>query len=184
MGSLMGGFFSSSAVPEGALIFVAGGFVSWQSVEFIAQLRQLASPSLAAPNHGVSPSHGLFTPGRGTIEALIGAIVGLVGGAVGLILGSVRLPLIIRVLKIDPRIAAGSNLVIGSFMGALGFIGHGVRGEVDPVLLMAMGLTGMAGTYLGARLTGRAQIRTFLYTMSAVLLVVGILLIRDGVTRW
>ena len=82
------------------------------------------------------------------------------------------------------RIAAGSNLVIGSFMGAFGFIGHGIHGQVDAVLLLAMGTSGMAGTYVGAQLTGRATIRTLLYTMSAILLLVGMLLIRDGTTRW
>ena len=100
-----------------------------------------------------------------------------------MILGSVRLPVIIRVLRVDPRIAAGSNLVIGSFMGAFGFIGHGILGEVDVPILASMGLSGMAGTYIGARLTGRASINLLLNTMSGILLVVGVLLIRDGLTR-
>ena len=183
IGSFVGGFGSSASVPEGALILVAGVFVSYQSVEFLARLPRLTSASQPAPSYPGGSSPGLFTPGRGAIEATIGAIVGLVGGAVGLILGSVRLPLIIRILKIDPRIAAGSNLVIGSLMGAFGFTGHGVHGEVDAQVLLAMGLTGMVGSYIGAQLTGRAGMGVLMRTMSAVLLVVGILLIRDGVTR-
>ncbi|GIS68052.1 MAG: hypothetical protein CM1200mP7_0010 [Chloroflexota bacterium] len=33
--------------------------------------------------------------------------IGLLGGLVGLILGSIRLPALIRLLKVEPRIAAG-----------------------------------------------------------------------------
>ena len=180
-GSFAGGFAGSSAVPEGALILVAGLFVAWQSVEFLLRLREMARDQSTTPGEG--ERGGLFTLRRGLAEAAIGLVVGLVGGAVGLILGSVRLPLIIRVLRIPPRIAAGSNLVIGSLMGAFGFIGHGVQGEVDLVILLAMGLSAMMGTYMGARLTGRVSLNTLLLTMSGVLFVVGILLIRDGVTR-
>jgi uncharacterized membrane protein YfcA len=68
-------------------------------------------------------------------------------------------------------------------MGAFGFIGHGLQGHVDVPLLAAMGLPGMAGTYPGARLTGRASLKTLMLTISGVLLVVGILLVRDGVSQ-
>ena len=177
LGAFLGGFGGSSLAPEGALILVAGVFVFWQSVEFLLRLRQSTYRDSAR-----SPG-AIFSPGRGIVEATVGLVVGVVGGAVGLILGSVRLPLIIRVSRLNPRIAAGSNLVIGSLMGAFGFIGHGVQGEVDLVILAAMGLSGMAGTYIGARLTGRASLKTLMLTMSVVLVVVGILLIRDGAAR-
>jgi len=190
VGSFVGGFASSSSVPEGALITVAGLFVSWQAVEFAMRLRRAlrqAQGEWGSAHGGGTACHAstyLFTPRRVAIEVAAGLAVGLVGGAVGLILGSVRLPLIIRVLHVHPRIAVGSNLAIGSFMGAFGFIGHGVQGEVDLPLLIAMGLPGMAGAYIGAKLTGRASLNALMLTMSAVLLVVGALLIWDGVTRW
>ena len=181
LGSFIGGFASSAAIPEGALILVAGVFVSWQAVEFWWSQRQAASIGSRTCSH--SPDSVRVVPPTGVVEATTGLVVGLLGGAVGLILGSVRLPVIVRVLRVDPRIAAGSNLVIGSFMGAFGFIGHGIQGEVDIPILAAMGLTGMAGTYIGARLTGRVSLDTLLTAMSGILLVVGILLIRDGLSR-
>jgi hypothetical protein len=175
-GSFAGGFSSSWAVPEGALIIVAGTFVIWQSVEFLMRLRQAV-----AAQQFTSGTQTPLSPGREALEAVAGLVVGLVGGAVGLILGSVRLPILIR-LRVDPRVAAGTNLVIGFFMGVFGFVGHGLKGEVDPVILTAMGLSGMAGAYIGAQLTGRASVRILLVTMSGVLLVVGVLLVRDGVS--
>ena len=103
--------------------------------------------------------------------------MGLLGGAVGLILGSIRLPALIRILKIDPRIAAGTNLFIGFFLGALGFVGHAVQGEVDYPLLAAMGAAAMVGSYIGAKYTGRASLNALITTMGGVLLVVGVLLV-------
>ena len=49
--------------------------------------------------------------------------MGLLGGAVGLILGSARLPALIRILHMNPRVAAGTNLLIGFVMGSVGWMG-------------------------------------------------------------
>ena len=80
----------------------------------------------------------------------MGLAVGLLGGAVGLILGSIRLPALIRVLKVDPRIAAGTNLVIGFVMGSVGWIGHAIKGDVDYQRLILMGSGAAVGSYYGA----------------------------------
>ena len=107
--------------------------------------------------------------------------VGLVGGAVGLILGSIRLPMMIRVLRVDPRIAAGTNLFIGFVMGSVGWVGHAVQGQVDYPLLVLMGSSAMVGSYYGAKLTGRVSLDALLGAMGWVLLVVGALLVWRGV---
>jgi uncharacterized membrane protein YfcA len=112
-------------IDEGILLFLAGLLVLWQGMEFLIIYRnrvkreQSSGPLFGA---GLEGSPGLFTRGRIAAEAGIGLGVGLLGGSVGLILGSIRLPALVRVLKIDPRIAAGSNLFIGFFMGAVGWI--------------------------------------------------------------
>ena len=111
---------------------------------------------------------------------LAGLGIGLLGGAVGLILGSLRLPLLIRFLKLDPRIAAGSNLVIGFVMGAFGWIGHVLQGQVDYPLLSFMAVSGMLGSYYGARMTGRVSLNTLVLIMGLVLLIVGVLLLIEA----
>lgn len=184
VGALIGGFASSSLVPEGALILVAGAFVIWQSLEFLMGPGRAVAAGPVASRVTVQPLQALLFTRKGALEAGTGLVVGLVGGAVGLILGSVRLPVLVRILRVDARVAAGTNLVIGFSMGAFGFVGHGVKGEVDPVLLTAMGLAGMGGSYVGAQLTGRATVNALLVTMGGVLLAAGILLAREGVTRW
>lgn len=60
----------------------------------------------------------------------MGFAIGLLGGAVGLILGSLRLPALITILGIDPRVAAGSNLVIAAAVNSQASISRKVGGRV------------------------------------------------------
>ncbi len=171
IGAFIGGF-GSERVPEGVLLFSAGLLIFWQGVELLARFRG-GPASSASQNFGA----GLFTRNRNILEASVGFSVGLLGGAVGLILGSIRLPALIRILRVDPRIAAGTNLFIGFIMGSVGWIGHVIQGQVNYPLLGMMGAGAMLGSYYGARLTGKVSMDTLIKTMGCVLLVVGPLLI-------
>ena len=182
IGALLGSL-ASGKVPEALLISMAGVLVTWQGVELIARARKnRASPVPNADNNGTS-IWGQFSSGRIAAESAIGLTVGLLGGAVGLILGSLRLPALIRILRIEPRVAAGTNLFIGFLMGSMGWIGHAAQGNVDYPLLAGMGLAGMAGTFYGAKLTGRVNLNTLILTMGSVLLVVGLLLLVEAYRR-
>jgi len=178
VGAFIGGF-ASEDVPESLLLSLAGALVFWQGIELIIRVRTgKGRAGSATDTLGGIP--GSFTPTRVAAEGAIGMAVGLVGGAVGLILGSIRLPAMIRVLRVDPRIAAGTNLFIGFVMGAVGWIGHAVQGQVDYPLLVLMGSGGMVGSYYGAKLTGRVSLDALLGTMGWVLLAVGALLVWRG----
>jgi uncharacterized membrane protein YfcA len=159
-------------------------------VEFILRARREPrsaptgfDPAPAGAEPRTRGSLRAWSPLRVALEALIGFSIGLLGGAVGLILGSLRLPALIAVLELDPRVAVGTNLAIGVLMGGFGWLGHVTRGQVDYPLLVLMGLTAMVGTYWGARLTGRLRVRELLNLMAAVLFVVGLLLLWDAFRR-
>ena len=173
VGALAGGLLASR-VAEGLLVGIAGAFVFWQGTEFLIRAR-LARLSAAK-------GRGPMTAGRVVSEGGIGLAIGLLGGAVGLILGSIRLPAMVRFLGIDARTAAGTNLTIGFFLGTAGFVGHGLRGDVDVPLLVLMGGAGMAGSLYGATLTGRVRPDRLLKVMGVVLLVVGLLLLWRAAT--
>ena len=182
VGAFIGGFLSDVA-PEGILILFAGLLVFWQGIEFLIMARERSREGASDTNMfggELSGSAGLFTPGRMSAEAGIGLGVGLLGGAVGLILGSIRLPALIRILRVDPRIAAGTNLFIGMFIGAFGWVGHVLQGEVDYVLLALMGSAAMIGSYYGAKLTGKVQLTSLILAMGLVLLAVGAILAVRG----
>ena len=177
VGAFIGGFGSERA-PESLLILLAGLLVFWQGIELIARSPGQSRSSSVQD----SGAKGMFTAKRVVAEGGIGLGVGLLGGAVGLILGSIRLPALIRILRVDPRIAAGSNLFIGFIMGSLGWIGHALQGQVDYALLVLMGGAAMVGSYYGAKLTGRVSLNTLIGAMGWVLLVVGGLLVARAFT--
>ena len=54
----------------------------------------------------------VFTPRIMAREGVLGMVIGMIGGAVGVALGVLRLPALIQVLKMQPGMAAGSNLMI------------------------------------------------------------------------
>lgn len=181
IGALAGGFMSDAA-PTGLLILLAGLLVFWQGVEFLIMVRERSKSGGDQALFGgeLTGSAGMFTPGRMSAEAGIGLGVGLLGGAVGLILGSIRLPALIRILRVDPRIAAGTNLFIGVLIGASGWVGHVINGQVDYALLALMGAAAMVGSYYGAKLTGRVRLNGLLLAMGVVLMAVGALLVWRG----
>jgi uncharacterized membrane protein YfcA len=171
VGAFVGGFLGGK-VSETILLTAAGLLVLWQGVEL-----RMRGRAVAAADDFVTEYDGK----RMLLGGGMGLGVGLLGGAVGLILGSIRLPALIRVLKMDPRIAAGTNLVIGFVMGSLGWIGHAIKGDVDYQLLLLMGAGAAVGSYFGAKLTGKVDLATLVGAMGYVLLAVGVILIWRGV---
>ena len=184
-GAFLGGYYAGAA-PEGLLILVVGVLVLWQGIELVGKARAAArspgGPEKAAMADAMAGARGRRRhPG---LAAAMGLVIGVTGGAVGLILGSLRLPGLIRVLGMDPRIAAGTNLFIGFAMGASGWTAHVARGQVDYPLAVLMGAAAVAGVNIGARQTGRAGLGTLLASMGAVLIVVGALMAWRGVDGW
>ena len=172
VGAFIGGFMGGK-VSETILLSAAGLLVLWQGVELRMRGRAVAASDDFVTSYSVK---------RMVLGGGMGLVVGLLGGAVGLILGSIRLPALIRVLKVDPRIAAGTNLVIGFVMGSVGWIGHAIKGDVDYQLLILMGAGAAVGSYYGAKLTGKVDLATLVGAMGYVLLAVGVILIWRGVT--
>lgn len=183
IGAFIGGF-AGGQVPEEILILAAGILVVWQGFELGLRTRrvQRSMCRTSAPPSNQVKGFARWTTARIAAEAVVG--FGLLAGAVGLILGTLRLPALIMILHINPHVAVGSNLVIGFLMGGFGWVGHLTRGQVDFPILTLMAITGMAGTYFGARLTGKMSARGLLSLMAIVLVVVGLLLIRDAYGRF
>lgn len=108
------------------------------------------------------------------IESSIGFTVGFLGGLVGLVLGSIRMPAMISILKLKPKIAVGTNLASASVMGTIGFIGHVLNNNVDYLVFMVMGPNAMLGAYLGARYTNKFSDSNLKLTIGIVLVIVAV----------
>jgi len=89
------------------------------------------------------------------LQSIIGFLVGILGGLVGLVLGTIRLPALIKILKTEPKVAVGTNMLISSVMGMSGFIGHFVSNEINLLYLIILGPSSMIGGFLGAKYTNR-----------------------------
>ena len=175
IGTLIGGLFSPY-VPVDLLLISAGLLVLWQGIEFIFLSKSNKNKMSEAIGNQTDEKHGSFNKSNIALETGLGLSIGTLGGAVGLILGSIRLPAIIRILKIDPRIAAGSNLFIGFFMGITGVIGHSFNNQVDYQLMILMGSAAALGSYIGANYTNKISINKFILILGIILSLVGIIL--------
>jgi len=108
------------------------------------------------------------------IESVIGFGIGFLGGLVGLVLGSIRMPTMISILKMQPKVAIGTNLAASTVMGMSGLAGHLINNEVDYLVLATMGPAAMLGGYIGARYTNRFSERNLKLIIGIVLMAVAI----------
>ncbi|MGH3136893.1 MAG: sulfite exporter TauE/SafE family protein [Gaiellaceae bacterium] len=116
--------------------------------------------------------------GRGGVLAFG---IGALGGAVGVILGTLRMPALVRSVGLDVRRAAGTNLVVGFFLGVAGFATYATSKGVDWDVLAA-GLSGaLPGGWFGARQTGRIDERSLRLALGAVLVLVGVVFALQAV---
>ena len=174
IGSLLGGFFADDVKAWILLGLIASLSAISSVISFSQWLRALRKPSQPedlntsfspiATRDGVS-----LNQKKQMLYGSLGFAIGVLGGAAGLILAVLRFPILINVLRMDPRTAAGSNNTIGVLAGISGFAGHAINMNFDIAVLAVMGMTGMAGSFIGAKQTGRISATT-MRLMVAVLL--------------
>jgi uncharacterized protein len=137
-------------------------------------------PSSALPSNPTNPSNisGVHNKQLIFTESFIGFGIGFVGGLVGLILGSIRLPAMISVLKMETKVAVGTNLAASSLTGASSLVGHLINGNVNFLIMITMGPAAMLGGYMGAKYTNR-------FSEGSLKLIIGIVLIVvTGIIIW
>jgi uncharacterized protein len=136
--------------------------------------------SSALPSNPSIPSHISEVRNKQFIlaDSFIGFGIGFVGGLVGLILGSIRLPAMISVLKMETKVAVGTNLAASSLTGAASLVGHLINGNVNFLVMVTMGPAAMLGGYMGAKYTSR-------FSEGSLKLIIGIVLIViTGIIIW
>ena len=142
----VGGFLGAlltKFVPMNLLLFTIGVIVSYEAYVLISSLRKKQIKQQEHKNENF------------VLDSCIGFGIGFLGGLVGLVLGSIRMPAMISVLKIEPKIAIGTNLAAATIMGIFGLLGHMINNEVDYLTLAVMGPSAMVGGYIGAKFTNR-----------------------------
>lgn len=178
---LLMGIPSAAGAMGGVLIFVKVNRV-WTHlglgvVLVLLGLNMLRTRSQAQAAEAVAMPRGLRLLG----EVGIGLFLGVLSSVTGLMMSSVRVPMMIRLLHIDPKIAVGSNLAIGFVTAAIGATTSALAGGgFDLLALLIVGPPTMLGSYLGARLTGRLRKETVQRLLGWTIAAVGLLMVVQG----
>jgi len=118
------------------------------------------------------------------LQSIIGFLVGMLGGLVGLVLGSIRLPAMIKILKTEPKIAVGTNMLISSVMGISGFIGHIISDEFNLLYLIVLGPSAMIGGFVGAKYTNRLSPTKLKKLIGIVLAIVAVTIFISAIKNF
>ncbi len=154
-GAVVGGLYGH-AVPERLLLGGVAAVLAWNGVDLLFR-----------PFHERRAQRPRVAP-----AAFSGFLIGVLGGAIGVILGTLRVPALLRAVGLSAKRVVGTNLVVGFFLGAFGFLAHAVRLEVEWGILCA-GLAGaIPGGWLGARATDRFSELALRRALGVALLVI------------
>jgi uncharacterized membrane protein YfcA len=108
---------------------------------------------------------------------LIGLVAGFFSALFGVGGGILIVPLLLLVCAFPQRSAAGTSLAAIGVIALVGTIAYGVRGEVEFGHAALVGLPAAVGAVAGAVLQQRLPVRTLAFGFSALLAVVGVVLL-------
>jgi uncharacterized protein len=113
---------------------------------------------------------------------LIGAVIGLVGGLLGIGGGVFIVPLLIYILKIPTKTAAGTSIFVVCFSSFTGFLGYASLATLNWQILFPAAIASFVGGLAGSRLmSNRLSGAGIRWIFSAVLLGLSISLLYRAV---
>lgn len=107
----------------------------------------------------------------------IGLAAGFFSALFGVGGGIIIVPLLLLLLRYDQRVATGTSLAAIGVIALAGTILYAVRGEVDYLYAVLVGLPAAAGAVLGASLQQRVSARSLNLAFAVLLVAVGIVLL-------
>jgi uncharacterized membrane protein YfcA len=108
------------------------------------------------------------------LAGIIGILLGLLGGG-----GSIlTLPMLVYVVKLDPKEAIASSLFVVGTTSIVGVIAHARAGRVVWRVGALFGVAGMAGAYLGGRLAHYVPSTVLLVMFAAMMLLTSMAMLR------
>ena len=118
------------------------------------------------------------------VALLIGLAVGVVVGALGAGGGILSVPILVYALGQAPHSASASSLVIVGSTALAGLAHHIRRETVDWRTGLTFGLLGVAGSFLGSRLSVRVDGRVLMGLFAVMLAMVAVAMFRQAfITR-
>lgn len=118
------------------------------------------------------------------LEILVGVVLGAISGLVGLLLGSLRLPAMVRIARVEPSVAVGTNMAIGALTGIAGGFGATLHGDVDLTTFAIVTPLTLVGAHLGARKAGTVDRATLLRWMGYALVPTSLVMMLETQIRF
>jgi uncharacterized membrane protein YfcA len=122
----------------------------------------------------------------GTLGALSGVVIGAAAGLIGVGGGEFRIPVLLHVLRLPVKEAAGANTVIGLFVVVLSVArrwGQQRLSADDLTLGAIMAVASILGAGVGARQAHRLSTDHLKKVVCVYLLAVGVWMIAEGLTQ-
>jgi uncharacterized membrane protein YfcA len=142
-------------------------------VIIVAAVRMLFSKKIET--EGTTVSAGRRIIGGGSMGVVIGFVAGLLGIGGGVFI----VPLLIYVLKVPTKIAAGTTIFIVIFSSFSGFIAHISLADTDWTFILTAAIFSFAGGQLGSRIMAeKLKGRTVRQIFGVVLLLFAFKLIQ------
>lgn len=116
-------------------------------------------------------------------QAALGAVLGTISGVVGLLLGSLRLPAMLRLSGVPPRVAVGTNVVIGALTGFSAGAGALVGGRVHLAAFAIICPITLVGAHFGARKAGTLDAASHVRWIAWVLVPTALVMLAEGLQR-
>jgi uncharacterized membrane protein YfcA len=108
------------------------------------------------------------------LATLIGLSLGLLGGG-----GSIlTVPILVYILKMDPKLSIALSLAIVGATSLIGSIGHYRKGNINLRIAMIFGPVAMLGTFLGAKISAYMSGNTQLIIFAIIMLLASIFMFK------
>jgi uncharacterized protein len=132
------------------------------------------------------PAAGPSLARDGTLGVLSGVVIGAAAGLIGVGGGEFRIPVLLHVLRLPVKEAAGANTVIGFFVVVLSVIRRWGQRRLTPddlTLGAVMAAASVLGATIGARQAHRLSTPLLKRVVCLYLLVVGVWMVVEGLAE-
>jgi uncharacterized membrane protein YfcA len=119
----------------------------------------------------------------GVLGLIFGAVIGAAAGLIGVGGGEFRIPVLLHVLRLPVKAAAGANTVIGLFVVVLSVVrrwGQQPLTADDVTLGLVMAATSVLGAVIGARQAHRLSTKLLKRIIGLYLFAVGVWMVIEG----
>jgi uncharacterized membrane protein YfcA len=125
----------------------------------------------------------VYSPKPLTLVLVSGAGVGLLTGVLGVGGGFLVVPALVMLVGLPVQVAVGTSLVVIAMNSIAGFLGHAGNGSFDLILTLIFAGTGLAGTFIGAKLSKQISSSRLQRGFASFVILLAIFLLYDNLPK-